>query len=210
MNLQHIHCLLFDLDDTLYPQNNGAWDMIRKRINHFMIEELHFPPEDVPQLRHRLWQQYGTTLRGLQTEYTVDMDSFLDYVHDVPLEEVLQPNPPLVSLLQSLPQRKVVFTNANANHANHVLGLLGVTHLFESIIDIYAIAPHCKPEIAAFKKALNLINEDPINCLLFDDSPGNLATASALGIATVSVGDRWHDGSPHIESILRLNSLFNM
>ena len=210
MNFENIRCLLIDLDDTLYPQNSGAWDMIRERINRFMIEELHFPPEDVPQLRHRLWQQYGTTLRGLQTEYTVDMDAFLDFVHDVPLEDVLKSDPSLALKLQSLPQRKIIFTNANAYHANHVMDLLGVSHLFEDVIDIYAIAPHCKPEIDAFEKALDLINEDPINCLLLDDSPGNLAAASSLGMATISVGIRRHDGSPHIESILQLNTVLKM
>jgi len=210
MNFHHIRCLLFDLDDTLYSQNCGAWDMIRKRINRFMIEELRFPPKVAPKLRHRLWQQYGTTLRGLQAEYTVEMDAFLDYVHDVPLEEVLKPSPTLVYMLQNLPQRKVVFTNANTYHANHVLDLLGITQFFEDIIDIYAIAPHCKPEIEAFEKMLTLIDEDPINCLLIDDSPVNLAAASSLGMATVSVGNRRHDSSPHIESILQLNSLFRI
>ena len=207
MNFHHIRCLLFDLDDTLYSQNCGAWDMIRKRINSFMIEELKFRPEIVPTLRHRLWTQYGTTLRGLQTEYTVDMDTFLDYVHDIPLEEVLQHNPTLVDLLQNLPQRKVIFTNANADHANRVLDLLGINQFFEDIIDIYAISPHCKPEIEAFEKMLSLIDEDPINCLLIDDSPGNLTAASSLGMATVSVGNRRHDGSLHIESILQLDTV---
>ena len=207
MYFHHIRCLLFDLDDTLYSQNCGAWDMIRERINRFMIEELHFPPEIVPQLRHRLWQQYGTTLRGLQSEYSVDMDAFLDYVHDVPLEEVLKPSPALVYMLQNLHHRKVIFTNSNADHANHVLDLLGITQFFEDIIDIYAISPHCKPEIAAFEKALDLIKEDAINCLLIDDSPGNLTAASSLGMETVSVGNRPHDASPHIENILQLNSL---
>ena len=207
MDFQNVHCLLFDLDDTLYPQDNGAWDMIRVRINRFMTEVLGFSPEVVPHLRQRLWRQYGTTLRGLQVEYTVDMDHYLTYVHDIPLEEVLQPNLSLDNMLCSLPQRKVIFTNAIAIHAHRVINLLGISHHFSDIIDIYAMAPHCKPEREAFEKALDLIGEDAHHCLLIDDSPANLATAAAFGMGTISVGNHTHDVSPHIASILDLPAL---
>jgi putative hydrolase of the HAD superfamily len=207
MDLKRFHCLLFDLDDTLYPQNNGVWEMIRVRINRYMIEVLGFPPEVVPPLRQRLWHQYGTTLRGLQLEYTVDRDHFLTYVHNIALEEVLQVNPQLDKMLDSLPLRKIIFTNANADHAHRVVKVMGVAHHFSDIIDIYAMTPHCKPEQEAFEKALALIGEAPHNCLLIDDSPANLTTASTLGMETVSVGNHHHDGSPHIGSVLDLTSL---
>ncbi len=208
MNLSEINCLIFDLDDTLYSQDCGAWDMIHDRIQSFMIEELHFPTDIVPELRTRLYQQYGTTLRGLQTEYTVDMDAFLEYVHAVPLENALKPNPSMAHMLENLPQRKVVFTNSTAYHANRVLNLLGVSDLFEDIIDIYVIAPHCKPEVEAFEIALNRIDEEPTTCLLIDDSVKNLKTAISLGMKTVGVGNTLHDGSPHIENIMQLPKVF--
>lgn len=207
MDLRHFRCLLFDLDDTLYPQNNGVWEMIRVRINSYMSDVLAFPPEVVPSLRQRLWRQYGTTLRGLQVEYTVDMDHFLTFVHDIPLEDVLESNPKLDDLLSRLPQRKVIFTNANAAHANRVIKVLGVNEHFAEVIDIYAVNPFCKPEREAFEKALAQIGETPQHCLLIDDSPANLATAAALGMGTVSVGSRHHDSSPHITNILDLAAL---
>ena len=194
MDLSQINCLIFDLDDTLYSQDCGAWAMIRDRIHRFMIEEIHFPPEEVSQLRTRLYQQYGTTLRGLQTEFSVDMDAYLGYVHDVPLEKVLKTDPFMAHMLESLSRRKVIFTNSYAFHANRVLSLLGVSDLFEDIIDIYAIAPHCKPEVEAFKIALNRIDEEPTRCLLIDDSVRNLKTAAFLGMKTVGVGNKRHDG----------------
>jgi len=91
MILQKLNCLLIDLDDTLYPHSNGVWDMIGERINHFLINEMNFPEESVASLRTRLFQQYGTTLRGLQKEFSVDMKAYLDYVHNVPLEKVIAP-----------------------------------------------------------------------------------------------------------------------
>lgn len=208
INLENIRCLLFDLDDTLYPQASGAWGLVGDRIDQFLITEMGFPPGDVTALRSRLFQQYGTTLRGLQIEYEVDMDHYLRYVHDVPFQNILSPDPMLDQMLHSLPQRKVIFTNASADHARRVTTLLRVQAHFEQIIDVYTIHPHCKPEVEAFHTALAIINEVPQACLLIDDNPNNLETAKSLGIATISIGRHRHDGSPHIPHIKALSNLF--
>ena len=199
--MNNIHVLLIDLDDTIYPHDSGVWEMIRVRMQKYMLEEMGFPPEEVPALRQRLWKQYGTTLRGLQTEYEVDTEAYLAYVHDVPIETRLSPDPNLARMLANLPQRKFIFTNAHSAHAKRVMCHLGVTDLFEEIIDVQNMAPYCKPQQEAFHKALDLVGAPPEACLLVDDSPDNLTTAESLGIATISIGIHRHDGSPHIESI---------
>ena len=209
IDMDRVTCWVIDLDETLYTHEAGVWDMIRKRIDRFLRDEMRFPEAEVDRLRARLFKQYGTTLRGLQVEYQVDMAAYLRYVHDIPLEAVLKPNPALSEMLASLPQRKVIFTNADEDHAVRVLTLLGVRDHFDLIVDIYDSAPHCKPELAAFQKALALIGEAPEACLLVDDSPPNLATARSLGMQTVSVGQRHHDGSPHIVRIEALGELIN-
>lgn len=204
---ENIRCLLIDLDDTLYPFETGAWTLVGEQIDRFLVEVMGFPQQEVRALRARLFNQYGTTLRGLQVENEVDMDFYLDYVHDVPIADLLSPDPELDRVLRSLPQRKVIFTNANTNHALRVLQALGVQEHFERIIDIYDIYPHCKPEAEAFHKALEIVAEQPQHCLMVDDNPNNLATAHSLGIKTVSVGRHQHDGSPHIRDIKGLARL---
>lgn len=206
-NYGNIRCLLIDLDDTLYPRESGAWDRVRERIDLFLQEEMRFPSDEVPSLRTRLFQQYGTTLRGLQIEFEVDMDHYLNYVHDIHLTDILSPDPQLSQVLDALPQRKVIFTNANAKHATRVIHQLGVQDHFDHIIDIYALYPHCKPEVEAFYKALSIIEEEPHRCLMIDDNTSNLETARTLGIQTVSIGQHQHDGSPHIPNIKALAHL---
>ena len=205
---ENIRCILFDLDDTLYPRDSGAWDRVRIRIDQFLIEKMGFPPDDVPALRSRLFHQYGTTLRGLQIENQVDMDDYLLYVHDAPLEDILSPDPELDQVLRALPQRKVIFTNAYAPHAYRVMEILGVQDHFDQVVDIYTIYPYCKPEVEAFNKCLAFINEVPENCLLIDDNPSNLDSAQALGMGTISVGIHRHNGSLHIADIKHLIHLF--
>jgi putative hydrolase of the HAD superfamily len=181
--------LFFDLDDTLYPNTNGLWGAIRERMDDYLRERLGVPPEQVLSLRRRYFETYGTTLRGLQHHHQVDPHDFLDYVHDLPLEQYLTPDPELHSLVEGLPQRKWVLTNADIHHARRVLAILGLADCFAGIIDIHALEYTCKPEPEAYRKAMSLAGETvPGRCLLCDDSPRNLAPARALGFTTVLVG----------------------
>ena len=114
--------IFFDLDETLYPSSSGLWLAIRERINAFMHERMGFPPEQIEALREEYFREYGTTLRGLQANYSVDMDEYLAFVHDLPLEAHLHPDPELRGVIEALPARKFIFTNADCAHANRVTG----------------------------------------------------------------------------------------
>ena len=180
--------LFFDLDDTLYPCTSGLWGAIRDRMGRYMAERVGLPEADIPTIRRHYFETYGTTLRGLQKHHHVDTDEYLAYVHDLPLEQYIQPNPSLHALLVSLPQRRFIFTNADAAHARRVMQVLGVTDCFERIIDIRAIDFACKPEPLAYMRALALAGDPaPQECVLLDDSPTNLAPARQLGFTTVMV-----------------------
>ena len=180
--------LFFDLDDTLYPSSNGLWDAIRTRMSLYMHERVGLPLNEVPSIRRNYFETYGTTLRGLQIHHQVNADDYLAYVHDLALEEYLEPNPELVSILTSLPQKKWIFTNADGNHARRVIEFLGLSGSFEGVIDLRAIDFACKPEMVAFQRALAIAgNPNPTGCVLLDDSPANLLAARELGFTTVLV-----------------------
>lgn len=181
--------LFFDLDDTLYPSTCGLWGELQKRIELFMVEQMGFEPQIVPSLRQELFQTYGTTLRGLEIKYHVSAQDYLAFVHDVPLANFIQADPELKSALESLPQRKVIFTNADSAHANRVLQILGLEGCFDQIIDILAIHPYCKPQAAAFAKALALAEiKNPQDCVMIDDANRNLLAAREAGLFTIKVG----------------------
>lgn len=93
--------LFFDLDDTLYPPSTGLWKAIRERIELFMLQEMSLPDYEIPRLRQFFLETYGTTLRGLQATYSVNADDFLTFVHDLPLEQYLKPDPDLRDVNQS-------------------------------------------------------------------------------------------------------------
>jgi putative hydrolase of the HAD superfamily len=179
----------FDLDETLYPASSGLWVEIRARINAYMHERLGFPWEEIEIVREQYFRQYGTTLRGLQANHQVDMDDYLAFVHDVPLEAHLQPDPRLRAALEGIRARKFIFTNADCAHAGRVTRALGLEGLFDGCIDVHAIAPYCKPMPESFEKALAAAGSpDPRACVLLDDQPRITRAARALGMYTVLVG----------------------
>lgn len=181
--------VFFDLDDTLYPSTNGLWEAIRERMNRYMEEILNLPSDQIPSLRRHYFLTYGTTLRGLQHHHNVDAEGFLAYVHDIALGSYLQPDPALRSLIQSLPQKKWIFTNADSAHAVRVTGELGLQGCFDGIIDVRANDFYCKPELEAYRSALAYAGEtEASRCVFIDDSPRNLAPATELGFVTVLVG----------------------
>jgi len=178
--------LFFDLDDTLYPSSTGLWPAIKDRMNLYMIERLGIPETDVPFLREQYFKMYGTTLRGLQERHNVDKEDFLTFVHDLPLQEYLKPNPMVREVIAALPTRNFIFTNADVPHARRVLAVLGLDDLFETVVDVNAVAPYCKPMPESFAIAMDLADEpDPRKCVMIDDLPRTTRAALSVGMASL-------------------------
>ena len=182
--------LFFDLDETLYPHGSGVWEAIAGRITLYMIERMGFQPEQVVAMREKYFREYGTTLRGLQVNHNVDIDDYLAFVHDVPLDRYIHPDPDVCTAIASIPARKFIFTNADTNHARRVLEAVGLQGLFDGIIDVHAIAPYCKPMPEAFELALKTAgNPEPRSCVLLDDQRRITRAAHRLGMYTILVGE---------------------
>ncbi len=205
----NINTLFIDLDDTLYDRSNGLWEAIRGRMGLYMHECIGLPEQEIPTLRRHYFETYGTTLRGLQIHYQVDADEYLTYVHELPLADFISPDPQLKTLLSGIPQPKWILTNANAEHAQRVLDILGVREYFSGIIDIRAMGFHCKPEPEAYRIALEIaLESDPTQCLYLDDSPLNLAPAKEMGMTTILIGHTATSPAAHLV-IPRIHELKN-
>ncbi|MFC1996615.1 pyrimidine 5'-nucleotidase [Chloroflexota bacterium] len=184
-----IKTIFFDLDATLYPESNGLWPAIRARIDQFMLERMKIPESEIKSLREQYYIHYGTTLRGLQINFDIDAEEYLNFVHDLPLNKYLQPEPILRKILLSIPCRRWIFTNSDRPHAERVISMMGIKDCFEGMVDVYALDPYCKPKPEAYQLALQLSGTaNPKSCALLDDSASNLKPAKELGFFTVLVG----------------------
>ena len=181
--------VFFDLDDTLYPSASGLWEAIRQRIGVYMHDFVGLSWEEIPELRRKYFEQYGTALRGLEANYPVRREEYLAFVHDLPLKDYIRPDPSLKSALEGLSARKLIFTNADSAHARRVLNALEVADFFDGIVDINAIEPYCKPMPGSFQCALHRAEEsDPGRCVLIDDMLRNTSGAQAIGMRSILFG----------------------
>jgi putative hydrolase of the HAD superfamily len=184
-----VHYLLFDLDDTLYTDASGLFLEVRERIVAWVSQALDISPEEAGALRDQYYHAYGTTMGGLLKHYPhVDIDAYLEAVHQVDVSRYLTPSPELAAMLTRLDAPKAVFTNAIASWAERVLRQLDVREHFEAIVDVRAVAYHGKPSPQAYQRALELLEIPGEVCVLVDDSEANLKGAAAFGMRTILVG----------------------
>jgi pyrimidine 5'-nucleotidase len=107
----------------------------------------------------------------------------------VPVQQYLRPDPELRLVLQAIPAKKFIFTNADTFHANRVLDVVGLQGLFDGIIDVHTIAPFCKPMPESFDLALKAAGSpEPSTCVLLDDQKRITRAARQLGMYTILVG----------------------
>ncbi|MGD8848418.1 MAG: pyrimidine 5'-nucleotidase, partial [Anaerolineales bacterium] len=178
-----------------YPASSGIWEDVAHRIHTFLETTLNLSPQEAVTRREHYYKTYGTTLRGLQREAQVEPISFMEYIHDVPIETKIKDDPLLRDLLGSINIPKYIFTNASLDHAERVLSHLGLEECFDGIIDIIRLEYANKPDPLAYKRALQIVGEpEPGKCVLIDDSLMNLETGAHMGMTTVHVGSN-HDHS---------------
>jgi pyrimidine 5'-nucleotidase len=187
--------IFFDLDDTLYPSHVGLWGAIKNRMNEYMSQRMKIPVEEIPALREKYYLQYGTTLHGLRNHHNIDVQDYLAYVHDLPLDDYLTPDPVLRSIIASLPTRNLIFTNADAAHAERVLTALNLRDLFTAIVDVNAIDPYCKPMPESFAIAMETAGEtDPSRCVMIDDLARTTRAAKQAGLSGILYGGAMSNG----------------
>ncbi|CAB4292031.1 unnamed protein product [Prunus armeniaca] len=195
-------CLIFDLDDTLYPSNTGLGEACKTNIDDFLVEKCGFPESKASSLRVELFKSYGSTLAGLRAlGYDIDADDYHSVVHGRLPYDRIKPDPQLRNLLRSIAQRKIIFTNSDRKHAVKALDRLGVRDCFEQIICFETMNPNLqsstrpdefpvvlKPSMEAMEIALRVAEVDPRRTLFLDDNVRNVAAGKAVGLHTVLVG----------------------
>ena len=180
--------LLFDMDNTLYPASSDMDKGITRRMLECVAEFFHCDMEEAIQKRSEGIIHYSTTLEWLRAEGMNDVEGFLAHVHPDNEADELQPQPALREFLLSLPYPKSILTNAPHEHADRVLGKLGVADLFEVVTDIRDAGFNGKPYPDSYLAALKKVGADIENTLFLDDMQKYTDGWAALGGTAILIG----------------------
>ena len=175
---------IFDLDNTLYSADSGIFQQVHTLMSKFVSAHLNIDIKKATELQRKYYRQHGTTLRGMMDNHNVDPDHFLSEVHQLDYS-IVGPNFKLNRELKKLKGRKIIYTNANRQHANDVLIRLELTNVFDEIFDIKTANYIPKPEASPYEQIISEFNIDPITTIMFDDIAKNLVPAKNVGFASV-------------------------
>lgn len=182
--MHRLDTFIFDLDHTLYDANTGVFQDLHKRMSHYVSKLLDVDRPTADNIRKNLYETYGTTLNGLMNEYDIDPNPFFDYVHDVDLNMVHK-CADTAEMIENLPGRKLVYTNAPLEHAINILQHLEILDLFEAIFDLKAANLVPKPNVEPYEAFIQKYNITPETSVMFEDSAKNLVPAARVGFKTV-------------------------
>lgn len=179
---------IFDLDNTLHNATPHIFPHINRSMTAYLQQHLQLDEQAANALRVDYWQRYGATLTGLVRHHGTDPHHFLWHTHQFPeLPRMVLREPQLRHVLQRLPGRKLVFSNAPQHYARDVLKLLRVDDLFDDLFTIEHTHFRPKPQMAGFVRLLRKHRLNPAQCVMVEDSAENLLTAKRLGMKTVWV-----------------------
>jgi putative hydrolase of the HAD superfamily len=188
---------LFDLDNTLHNASHAIFPAINANMNGYIGQILGdgvapADTETVNAARLLYWKRYGATLIGMVRHHGVRQEDFLREAHRFDdLHSLIRAERGLARMLERLPGRKILLTNAPLSYSRQVLRHLGVHRHFEGHIAIESMRVHGKlrpkPSRQLLRKLLTREHASAHRCILVEDSPGALKAAKSLGMHTVWV-----------------------
>lgn len=186
---------LFDLDNTLHHADARIFQLINRHMTGYMARKLQLSHDEASHLRQDYWHRYGATLAGLQLHHPeIDIHDFLLQSHPLePILAALQPMEKVSETLANLHGRKAVFSNAPSFYVAALTSAMRLGVYFDALLGTDNFGLHYKPADQAYLTVCRLLQTQPADCIMIDDSADNLHTAQKLGMRTVWFGQQSHD-----------------
>ena len=179
---------LFDLDNTLHDASRHIFPRINRAMMAYICQHLGVDEGEANRLRQGYWQRYGATLLGLMRHHAVDPHHFLQQTHQfADLGQLLVVERGLKAMLDRLPGRKILFSNAPRHYAEAVLAISGIGRCFDTVYTVERLRFQPKPTRAGFLRLLRDEGLAAPSCIMVEDSLLNLKAAKKLRMKTVWV-----------------------
>lgn len=205
---------VFDLDNTLHDAVPHIFPHISRAMTGYLQAHLDLSEADANHLRVGYWQRYGATLLGVKRHHPeIDPHHFLWHTHQFPqLHSMLVYDRGLRGVLQKLPGKKVLFSNAPEHYARGVLQAMGLNEIFADVFCVERTRFRPKPATHGFRLVLRTHGIRPEQAIMVEDDLHNLRTAKRLGMRTVWVTNA--SKSPpfvdaRVKSVLQLRRSFS-
>ena len=190
---------IFDLDNTLYSADSGIFQQVHDLMGKFVSKHLNVERKKANEIQRKYYKQHGTTLRGMMDNHGVDPEYFLKEVHKLDYS-IVDSNKKLNEEIKKLKGRKIVYTNANLQHALDVLDRIELSNFFDNIFDIKMAKYIPKPELQPYEQIIKDFNLNPSRSAMFDDIAKNLVPAKKVGFTSIWIDVGYENFSDDIKA----------
>lgn len=201
--MMHNPVWLFDLDNTLHNASAHIFPHINLSMRQYIERHLSVDEDEANRIRQDYWTRYGATMLGMMRHHGTDPQHFLEETHQFPeLQRQLVFQRATLHMLQRLPGKKILFSNAPGHYAHEILRLTGLDKHFAAVYAVENLKFKPKPMLQGFHTLLRQEHLNPRRCIMVEDSLANLVSAKKLGMKTVwvSAGSRH---SPFVDVKIR-------
>jgi beta-phosphoglucomutase len=188
-----IKALLFDLDGVIVSTEKNHFEAWRETASKLGIS---FSEHDNEALKgvNRVDSLKQILSHGNKTISDEEFESLLVFKNDMYLDSIttlskadLLPGVHAL-LLQARSMGIKIGLGSSSKNAPMILNRLGITDLFDVIIDGNGVT-HPKPNPEVFLNGAKALQLSPSDCLVFEDASSGVAAAKAGGFIAIGVGN---------------------
>lgn len=191
--MARIKALLFDLDGVIVSTEKNHFEAWRETASKLGIP---FSEHDNEALKgvNRVDSLKQILKLGNKTVSAEEFESLLVFKNDIYLDSIttlskddLLPGVHAL-LLQAKSMGIKIGLGSSSKNAPMILTRLGITDLFDVIIDGNGVT-HPKPDPEVFLNGAKALGLAPSDCLVFEDASSGVAAAKAGGFISIGVGN---------------------
>ena len=183
---------IFDLDGVLVDTAKYhfiAWKRIGEKVGFILTHEQNESLKGVSRVESldRILSWAKVTLSQEEKDlFLLDKnEDYLAQINDMGKEEIL---PGVLTLLQYAKDNKIpVALGSASKNATPILQRLGITTYFDALVDGNHVSKS-KPDPEVFLKGAALLEQDPKNCIVFEDAAAGIQAAKSAGMITIGMG----------------------
>jgi len=184
---------IFDLDGVIVDTAKYHYLAWQKIANQLGIE---FTPEHNEELKGvsrvrslELILQLGKIEAGQEDKdkwLIQKNEDYLSYLVDMDESELLSGVLPVLRYLKE--KKQLIALGSASKNARPILEKTGIIHYFDAIVDGNDVS-NAKPDPEVFLRAAELLNTEPENAIVFEDSVAGIQAANIAHMTSIGIGE---------------------
>lgn len=184
---------IFDLDGVIVDTAKYhflAWKKLAQGLGIDFTEEENEQLKGVSRVRSLekilAWGNKSISQEQFNQLMAEKNEDYLHYINDMDESELLPKVKETLQFLKDL-QQGISLGSASKN-ARQIIDKVNVYPFFDAVVDGNDVSK-AKPDPEVFLSAAKLLNIDPQDCIVFEDSVAGVQAANIAGMTSIGIGD---------------------